>query len=161
MGQLVDGVWHDTWYDTKSTGGAFKRTAAQFRNWITADGSAGPSGEAGFKAESGRYHLYVSYAVVDPQQGDAPQLRHRPGHYRHAGQGRPHAGALGEGHGVNVLGGDPGLLEGLPQHRQHLLLEKAIRKSLLKKAIRKRLRTYCRWCLAVSRGRKPWPGGVM
>ena len=62
MGQLVDGVWHDTWYDTKSTGGAFKRTAAQFRNWITADGSAGPSGEAGFKAESGRYHLYVSYA---------------------------------------------------------------------------------------------------
>ncbi|MBT8153362.1 glutathione S-transferase family protein [Epibacterium ulvae] len=62
MGLLVDGVWHDTWYDTKSTGGAFKRSAAQFRNWITADGRAGPSGKAGFKAESGRYHLYVSYA---------------------------------------------------------------------------------------------------
>ncbi len=62
MGQLVDGVWHDVWYDTKSTGGAFKRTNAKFRNWITADGSAGPSGEGGFKAESGRYHLYVSYA---------------------------------------------------------------------------------------------------
>ena len=62
MGQLVDGVWHDTWYDTKSTGGAFKRTTAKFRNWITADGSAGPSGGDGFKAESGRYHLYVSYA---------------------------------------------------------------------------------------------------
>jgi putative glutathione S-transferase len=62
MGQLVDGFWHDVWYDTKSTGGAFKRTTAAFRNWITADGSAGLSGTEGFKAESGRYHLYVSLA---------------------------------------------------------------------------------------------------
>jgi len=62
MGQLVDGVWHDVWYDTKSTGGAFKRTNAQFRNWITADGSAGPTGADGFAAQSGRYHLYVSDA---------------------------------------------------------------------------------------------------
>lgn len=62
MGLLVDGKWHDTWYDTKSTGGAFKRSAAQFRNWLTADGSAGPSGKNGFKAEPDRYHLYVSHA---------------------------------------------------------------------------------------------------
>ncbi|MCA0930250.1 glutathione S-transferase family protein [Ruegeria profundi] len=62
MGLLVDGKWHDTWYDTKSTGGAFKRSTAQFRNWLTADGSAGPSGKAGFKAEPNRYHLYVSLA---------------------------------------------------------------------------------------------------
>ena len=62
MGLLVDGEWHDQWYDTKSTGGKFVRSESQFRNWITADGSAGPSGQAGFKAESGRYHLYVSYA---------------------------------------------------------------------------------------------------
>ncbi|SEW38488.1 putative glutathione S-transferase [Cognatiyoonia koreensis] len=62
MGQLVDGVWKDEWYDTKSTGGAFKRSTAKFRNWITADGEPGPSGTGGFKAESGRYHLYVSYA---------------------------------------------------------------------------------------------------
>lgn len=62
MGQLVDGEWHDVWYDTKSTGGAFKRKDASFRNWITADGSAGPSGTGGFEAASGRYHLYVSYA---------------------------------------------------------------------------------------------------
>ncbi|WP_037311189.1 glutathione S-transferase family protein [Ruegeria halocynthiae] len=62
MGLLVDGKWHDTWYDTKSTGGAFKRSAAQFRNWLTADGTAGPSGKGGFKAEPGRYHLYVSHA---------------------------------------------------------------------------------------------------
>lgn len=62
MGQLVDGVWHDTWYDTKSSGGKFVRKDASFRNWITTDGSAGPTGAAGFKAQSGRYHLYVSYA---------------------------------------------------------------------------------------------------
>ncbi|CUK16178.1 Glutathionyl-hydroquinone reductase YqjG [Ruegeria denitrificans] len=62
MGLLVDGKWRDTWYDTKSTGGAFKRSAAQFRNWLTADGSAGPSGKGGFKAEPDRYHLYVSHA---------------------------------------------------------------------------------------------------
>ena len=62
MGLLVDGVWQDKWYDTKSTGGKFERSAAQFRNWITADGSAGPSGSDGFKAEAGRYHLYISYA---------------------------------------------------------------------------------------------------
>lgn len=62
MGQLVDGVWHDVWYDTKSTGGQFVRTEQKFRNFITPDGSAGPTGDGGFKAESGRYHLYVSLA---------------------------------------------------------------------------------------------------
>ncbi len=62
MGLLVDGVWHTTWYDTKSTGGKFERKASSFRNWITKDGSAGPTGKAGFKAEAGRYHLYVSLA---------------------------------------------------------------------------------------------------
>ena len=62
MGLLVEGKWQDQWYDTDSTKGHFKRTEAVFRNWITADGSAGPSGQSGFKAESGRYHLYASYA---------------------------------------------------------------------------------------------------
>jgi putative glutathione S-transferase len=62
MGQLVDGKWQDVWYDTKSSGGKFVRSTAGFRNWITADGSAGPSGDAGFAAASGRYHLYVSHA---------------------------------------------------------------------------------------------------
>ena len=62
MGLLVNGKWHDQWYDTDSTGGNFVRSDAQFRHWITPDGSAGPSGLAGFKAEAGRYHLYVSYA---------------------------------------------------------------------------------------------------
>ncbi len=42
MGQLIDGVWHDTWYDTKSTGGKFQRSASAFRNWLTADGAPGP-----------------------------------------------------------------------------------------------------------------------
>jgi len=62
MGMMVDGVWKDEWYDTKSTGGRFQRTTTSFRNWITPDGAAGPTGEGGFKAESGRYHLYVSLA---------------------------------------------------------------------------------------------------
>ncbi|MEP4196620.1 MAG: glutathione S-transferase family protein [Aliishimia sp.] len=62
MGLLVDGVWHDQWYDTRSTGGKFERSAAKFRNWVTPDGHTGPSGVSGFKAESGRYHLYVSLA---------------------------------------------------------------------------------------------------
>ena len=62
MGQLVDGVWQDVWYDTKSTGGRFKRSVSAFRNWLTADGAPGPSGEGGFAAEKDRYHLYVSLA---------------------------------------------------------------------------------------------------
>lgn len=62
MGQLINGKWSDEWYDTKSTDGKFKRTTAGFRNWITADGSPGPTGVGRFKAQSGRYHLYVSYA---------------------------------------------------------------------------------------------------
>ena len=62
MGLLVEGKWQDQWYDTKSTGGHFVRKDSQFRNWITADGSAGPTGEGGFKAEPNRYHLYISYA---------------------------------------------------------------------------------------------------
>ncbi|MBT9384730.1 glutathione S-transferase family protein [Pseudooceanicola sp. CBS1P-1] len=62
MGLLVDGKWQDKWYDTKATGGSFVRTVAQFRNWVTADGAPGPTGKGGFRAESGRYHLYVSYA---------------------------------------------------------------------------------------------------
>ncbi len=62
MGLLVDGKWHDQWYDTDKSGGKFEREAARFRNWVTHDGSPGPDGEGGFKAESGRYHLYVSMA---------------------------------------------------------------------------------------------------
>ncbi len=62
MGLLIDGQWHDQWYDTKSSNGKFVRTEAQYRHWITRDGSAGPTGDAGFRAEPGRYHLYVSLA---------------------------------------------------------------------------------------------------
>lgn len=62
MGLLVNGNWQDNWYDTASEGGKFKRQDAGFRNWVTADGSAGPTGRGGFRAESGRYHLYVSHA---------------------------------------------------------------------------------------------------
>ncbi|WP_459176840.1 glutathione S-transferase family protein [Ewingella americana] len=62
MGQLVEGIWQDIWYDTKSTGGHFKRSESQFRNWVTPDGKPGPHGKGGFAAEKDRYHLYVSLA---------------------------------------------------------------------------------------------------
>ena len=62
MGLLIDGSWSTAWYDTEKTDGKFVREDAGFRHWITADGAAGPTGKAGFKAESGRYHLYVSHA---------------------------------------------------------------------------------------------------
>ncbi len=61
MGQLIDGRWQDQWYDT-SKDGRFQRENAQRRNWVTADGQPGPTGEGGFRAEAGRYHLYVSLA---------------------------------------------------------------------------------------------------
>jgi putative glutathione S-transferase len=62
MGLLVEGRWHDVWYPTGETGGHFIRKDSAFRNFVTADGGAGPTGSAGFKAEAGRYHLYVSLA---------------------------------------------------------------------------------------------------
>ncbi|MFY9991665.1 MAG: glutathione S-transferase family protein [Rhodoplanes sp.] len=62
MGLLVDGVWKDQWYDTKASGGRFVRSDSTFRNWVTPDGRPGPSGEGGFAAAPGRYHLYVSLA---------------------------------------------------------------------------------------------------
>jgi putative glutathione S-transferase len=62
MGLLQEGRWVNQWYNTKDSGGKFVRTSPQFRNWITFDGSAGPSGKSGFRAEPNRYHLYVSLA---------------------------------------------------------------------------------------------------
>jgi glutathionyl-hydroquinone reductase len=63
MGLLVEGQWRSD-ADTKETGtsGEFVRKPSSFRNWITPDGAAGPSGIGGFEAEPNRYHLYVSYA---------------------------------------------------------------------------------------------------
>ncbi len=62
MGLLVDGKWHDVWYDTKASKGRFVRSESQFRNWVTPDGASPPSGREGFRAEPGRYHLYVGFA---------------------------------------------------------------------------------------------------
>lgn len=62
MGLLVDGKWQDHWYDTGKTAGRFVRQQSSFRNWVTVDGRPGPTGKGGFKAEAGRYHLYVSLA---------------------------------------------------------------------------------------------------
>lgn len=62
MGLLIDGEWHDQWYDTDAHGGEFKREPSTFRHWLTADGSQGPDGREGYEAAPDRYRLYVSYA---------------------------------------------------------------------------------------------------
>jgi putative glutathione S-transferase len=63
MGLLVDGVWRDDSHDVKRVqDGRFVRPQTRYRNWVTADGQPGPSGEGGFPAERGRYHLYVALA---------------------------------------------------------------------------------------------------
>ena len=62
MGLLQNGQWVDEWYDTKASDGKFVRQDSHFRSWVTKDGGAGPTGSEGFKAEAGRYHLYVSLA---------------------------------------------------------------------------------------------------
>jgi putative glutathione S-transferase len=62
MGLLINGEWHDKWYDTKNADGEFIREDAQFRHWVTADGQASQAGATGFVAETDRYHLYVSLA---------------------------------------------------------------------------------------------------
>lgn len=95
MGQLVGGQWQDQWYDTKGTGGAFVRAPSVFRNWVTADGRAGPSGEGGFAAESGRYHLYVSYAC--PWAHRTLIFRSLKGLAPHIGVSVVHPDMLGEG----------------------------------------------------------------
>lgn len=62
MGMLINGKLADGWLDKEQKEGEFDRMESTFRHWVTADGSAGPTGEAGFRAEAGRYHLYVSDA---------------------------------------------------------------------------------------------------
>ena len=95
MGLLVDGEWKDKGYDTEKTGGKFVRSETKFRNWITADGSAGPSGEGGFPAASGRYHLYVSYAC--PWAHRALVFRALKGLDDHIGVSVVHPDMLSEG----------------------------------------------------------------
>ena len=62
MGLLVDGVWRDEQHGERAPTGRFLRPATRFRNWVTEDGSPGPSGTGGFAAARGRYHLYVALA---------------------------------------------------------------------------------------------------
>lgn len=95
MGLLIDGQWHDTWYDTASTGGAFQRSQAVWRNWVTPDGAPGPTGQGGFAAESGRYHLYVSYAC--PWAHRTLILRALKGLEAHIGVSVVHPDMLGKG----------------------------------------------------------------
>ena len=95
MGLLVDGVWQDMWYDTEKSGGRFVRSTQTFRNWVTPDGALGPSGEGGFEAESGRYHLYVSYAC--PWAHRTLVFRSLKGLEDHIGVSVVHPDMLGDG----------------------------------------------------------------
>jgi glutathionyl-hydroquinone reductase len=60
---LVDGKWSESWRPVSATDakGGFVRQVSSFRSWVTPDGAAGPTGEGGFRAEPGRYHLYASF----------------------------------------------------------------------------------------------------
>ena len=62
---LIDGIWKDEWYDTSKSAGRFVRWESRYRNWITPDGSPGPTGEGGFAAERGRYHPPRSGKPID------------------------------------------------------------------------------------------------
>ena len=95
MGILIDGTWHDDDSSMRSSDGAFKRNKTTFRNWITPDGGPGPSGKGGFAAESGRYHLYVSYAC--PWAHRALVFRAIKGLEDHIGVSVVHPEMLGDG----------------------------------------------------------------
>ena len=95
MGLLIDGHWSSAWYDTSKSEGQFVRDTARYRNWVTADGSAGPSGKSGFAAESGRYHLYLSYAC--PWAHRTLIFRHLKGLDLHIGISSVHPLMLDDG----------------------------------------------------------------
>ena len=77
MGFLKNGEWHDEWAHNDEGSGEFERDESAFRSWITPDGSPGPTGEGGFKAEPGRYRLYISLAC--PWAHRANAARHLKG----------------------------------------------------------------------------------
>jgi putative glutathione S-transferase len=62
MSLLIDGKLRDGWLESETREGEFVRMDSQFRHWVTVDGRPGPSGQGGFEAAPGRYHLYVSHA---------------------------------------------------------------------------------------------------
>jgi glutathionyl-hydroquinone reductase len=82
MGLLQDGKWVDQWYSTESTGGHFVRKPPQFRNWITADGSPGPSGKGGFQDEDyPSLSGYVRDLFQPPGVAGSVHMRHIKDHY--------------------------------------------------------------------------------
>ena len=87
MGRLIEGQWVDQWYDTSSTGGAFKREDAGFRDWIEPG--------ARFAPASGRYHLYVSLAC--PWAHRTLIMRHLKGLESHIGVTVVHPHMLDQG----------------------------------------------------------------
>ncbi len=95
MGQLVDGVWQVSGLASASPAGRFERRATAFRHWITADGRPGPSGSGGFKAEAGRYLLYVSLACPWAQRTLIMRRLKGLERLRHVAVGQRHMGEQG------------------------------------------------------------------
>lgn len=76
MGKLIEGKWHDVWYDTRSHGGRFVREGSSFRNWITKDGSPGPSGKGGIQtSEKGEIRQLIASFIVRPRPMGNPSNR--------------------------------------------------------------------------------------
>ena len=117
MGLLIDGEWRDRALVSTSERGAFERAESQFRNWVTPDGAPGPSGEGGFPAESGRYHLYVSLAC--PWAHRTLIFRRLKGLEDHVGVSVVHPDMLRDGweFGTDFPGATGDRLYGLPYMR--------------------------------------------
>lgn len=117
MGLLIDGQWHDQWYDTKKHGGEFVREAAKLHKWVTADGKEGPEGQPGVPAEADRFHLYVSLAC--PWAHRTLIMRRLKGLERLIGVSHVSPLMLDQGWSYNVAEGSSGdPLNGVDYHHQ-------------------------------------------
>ncbi|WP_227370459.1 glutathione S-transferase family protein [Halomonas sp. M20] len=117
MGLLINGEWHDQWYDTKKHGGEFVRESAKLRDWVTADGQPTPDGQESVPAESDRFHLYVSLAC--PWAHRTLIMRKLKGLEPLMGASHVSPLMLGEGWTYNVdegASGDP--VNGAEYHRE-------------------------------------------
>ncbi|PWV73810.1 glutathione S-transferase family protein [Halomonas sp. A11-A] len=117
MGLLVNGKWHDQWYDTDKHGGEFVRESAKLRDWVTPGGEKGPDGQPGLPAEAGRYHLYVSLAC--PWAHRVMILRKLKGLEALIGLSHVSPLMLNEGWTYNVAEGSSGdPVNGVTYHRE-------------------------------------------
>ncbi len=111
MGVLIDGKWHEDGRVQTDARGSFIRDDSLFRHWITADGSAGTTGEGGFAAEPGRYHLFVSPSCPWAHRTMIlRKLKHLEDVVSMSSADRPKTAGWSYSHGIDDLGpGDDGV----------------------------------------------------